>query len=366
MEKIRVGMIGVGQIAKMHLDFYRDIPEAEVVAAADIDEGELNAVSEKYGIPHRYSDFRKMLERDDLDAVDVCLHNNFHAPATIAALRAGKNVYCEKPIAGTYADGKMMLDAARETGKKLHIQLSMLYDRETKLAKRLIDGGRLGNIYLGRASGYRRRGRPFVDGYGSPSFVKKELTGGGAIFDMGVYRLTQVLFLMGLPDVARVSGKTFQTMEMYEDRKLASGYNVEELGLGLVRFTNGAILEVIEAWAIHLDQFEGSSVVGTLGGIRLYPFSYMSSMDDIEMTSRPDMDGVDERWHRVNPLESAYDSSQKHWIAALQGKVKLINTAEIALRSMMIQEGIYISDSRGCEVSADEIISISKSKAAAI
>ena len=125
MEKIRVGMIGVGQIAKMHLDFYRDIPEAEVVAAADIDEGELNAVSEKYGIPHRYSDFRKMLERDDLDAVDVCLHNNFHAPATIAALRAGKNVYCEKPIAGTYADGKMMLDAARETGKKLHIQLSI-------------------------------------------------------------------------------------------------------------------------------------------------------------------------------------------------------------------------------------------------
>ena len=156
-------------------------------------------------------------------------------------------------------------------------------------------------------------------------------------------------------------------MEMYEDRKLASGYNVEELGLGLVRFTNAAILEVIEAWAIHLDQFEGSSVVGTLGGIRLYPFSYMSSMDDIEMTSRPDMDGVDERWGTGStPWNPPHDSSQKHWIAALQGKVKLINTAEIALRSMMIQEGIYISDGRGCEVSADEIISISKSKAAAI
>jgi predicted dehydrogenase len=363
MGKIRIGMIGVGQIAKMHLESYKEIPDAEIVAAADINEKELKSVSERYKIGHIYKDFKEMLLRDDLDAVDVCLHNHYHASATVLALRAGKNVYCEKPIAGTYADGKMMVDTAKECGKKLHVQLSMLFQRETKFAKRLIDNGRLGEIYLGRSTGYRRRGRPFVDGYASATFVNKEITGGGAIFDMAIYKLSQILYLMGTPEVERLSGKTFQKMDMYEDRRLSSGYNVEELGLGFIRFKNGAVLDLIEAWAINLDEFDGSSLVGTKGGIRLYPFKYISTIDDIEMTSIPDFDTVDERWHRINPLESAYDSSQKHWIAALQGKVDLLNTAEIALRCMLIQQGIYFSDTKGCEISAEEIISSSVSKA---
>ncbi|HEY5586238.1 MAG TPA: hypothetical protein VIK78_17315, partial [Ruminiclostridium sp.] len=126
---------------------------------------------------------------------------------------------------------------------------------------------------------------------------------------------------------------------------------------------NGAALDMIESWAINLDGFDGSSIAGSKGGIRLYPFKYMSTVEDIEMVSLPEMDIVDERWHSVNPLEYAYDSSQSHWIAALQGKVELLNTAEIALSSMLIQEGVYISEERGCEVSAEEVISNSVSNA---
>ncbi|HEY5583116.1 MAG TPA: Gfo/Idh/MocA family oxidoreductase, partial [Ruminiclostridium sp.] len=227
MSKIRIGIIGVGMIAKMHMEIYKNIPDAEIVAAADINETELKFVSEKYNIPFTYTNFEEMLKRDDLDAVDVCLHNNYHAQATIKSLRAGKNVYCEKPIAGRYADGKMMIDVAKECGKKLHVQLSTLYEKETKFAKRLIDGGKLGEIYLGHATGFRRRGRPFVDGYGSSNFVKKDISGGGAIFDTAIYKLAQILYLMGMPEVQRISGKTFQKIDMYEERKLSSGYNVE-------------------------------------------------------------------------------------------------------------------------------------------
>jgi predicted dehydrogenase len=368
VEKIRVGIIGVGLIGKTHLDYYAQIDGVEVVAASDINEMELRNVAEKYKIPHTYRDFREMLKRDDLDAVDVCLHNNFHAPVTSAALQAGKHVYCEKPIAGSYADGKSMLDAAKQSGKKLHIQLSFLYSNETKAAKILIEEGKLGNLYHARSTGYRRRGRPYVDGYGTQYFTRKETAGGGALFDMGVYRISQLLYLLDAPEVVSVTGKTYQEMEIDERRKNISQFNVEELGVGFVRFNGGLTMDIIESWAIHMNDFEGSSLVGSQGGIRLpgytggqrTPFSYHTNMCDMEMDSTFNLDAMEYRWHNLRDNADAYDSSQHHWIAALQGRVELLPTAEIALQTMLISEGIYISDRLGKEVTAEEVVSLSE------
>jgi predicted dehydrogenase len=114
---IRLGIIGVGQIGKHHLNRYQTIPGATIVAVADVNESEARTVAETFNIPNIYTDFRELLNRDDLDAVDVCLHNNFHAPVTVAALRTGKHVYCEKPMAGTYCDAAQMLEAAKTTGR---------------------------------------------------------------------------------------------------------------------------------------------------------------------------------------------------------------------------------------------------------
>ena len=146
MDKVRIGVIGVGIIGKAHLDSYAQISGADVVAICDLDEAELQRVGEKYGIAARYASVDELLRRDDLDAVDVCLHNHLHAPMTIRALQSGKHVYCEKPIAGSYADGKRMVEAARDSGRQLHIQLSFLYSAETRAAKALIDDGRLGRL----------------------------------------------------------------------------------------------------------------------------------------------------------------------------------------------------------------------------
>ena len=94
-KKIRIGVIGVGQIGKHHLTAYQKIPGAEIVAVADIQEAEARHVAQQFNVPNVFTDFRRLLGRDDIEAVDVCLHNNFHAPVTIAALQAGKHVYCE-------------------------------------------------------------------------------------------------------------------------------------------------------------------------------------------------------------------------------------------------------------------------------
>ncbi|MEP6756957.1 MAG: Gfo/Idh/MocA family oxidoreductase [Chthonomonadales bacterium] len=363
---VRIGFIGCGQISRKHLQAYKDIPNAEVIAGADINPEARDRVAAEFGIPHLYSDFRQMLQRDDIDAVDICLHNNFHLPATLAALEAGKHVYCEKPITGSHADAVTMVDAATGTDLLLHIQLATLYQNETRAAKELIEGGHLGNVYHARSTGYRRRGRPYVDGYGTPTFVQKRNAAGGAIYDMGVYHISQLLYLLDNPKVTRISGKTYQEIAMDEPRRADSVYDVEELGIGLVHFANNVTLDIIEAWAINIDSFEGSSIVGSKGGVRLDPFSFSCTFGDLDITGTANLDQTRYLWDKVRGDGVLYGSSQDHWIGALQGLIPLLPTAQLALNTMLISEGIYLSDRLGREVSADEVVKSSVSTAIGI
>lgn len=365
-EKIRVGVIGTGQIGKLHLDYYQKIDGAEIVAVADMDQVEATRVGEVYKIPNVYTSAKELLQRDDIEAVDVCLHNNFHMPMTVAALEAGKHVYCEKPMAGSYRDAETMLTAARDLKKKLAIQVATLYSKETKAAKSLIEQGMLGKLYHARSTGHRRRGRPFVDGYGRPAFVQKHNSSGGALYDMGVYHIANMLYLLGNPEVTRVSGKTYQETPIDEARRKSSGYNVEELGLGFVRFKNGMCLDIIEAWAIHLDRMEGSTVFGSEGGVRLEPFGYFRSAGDLDLNCTADLEELEWRLHTVREVGDVYDSAQHHWVAALQGRVELLPVAEIALNTMLISEAIYMSEQLGREVTVEEVKESSKSTAAKI
>jgi predicted dehydrogenase len=362
-KKVRIGCIGIGQIGKHHLDNYAKIPGAELVAIADIDAAELERVGEVYAIPHRYTDFRQLLERDDLDAVDVCLHNNLHRPVTVAALEAGKHVYCEKPMAGAYIDAEAMFNKAQELGLNLSIQARLLFVDETRAARAIIDQGLLGKTYHARSYGFRRRGRPYVDGYGTPTFVQKQVASGGALYDMGVYHIMQMLYLLDNPKPRRISGKIYQETGMDEKRRQTSGYNVEELGMGFVRFGGDMTLDIIESWAIHLDGFEGSYVVGSQGGVRLEPFGFFHSAGDLSFNSSADLGEFNYRLHNVHNQGDIYDSPQHHWVAALQGRVDLLPTAELALNTMLISEGIYLSSELGREVTTEEVRQASQSTA---
>jgi predicted dehydrogenase len=363
--RVRIGVIGVGQIGKNHLNNYTEKckEEVDVVAVADINLAEAQRVGTLYGIETVTTNFRDLLKRDDITAVDVCLHNNYHAPVTIEALQAGKHVYCEKPMAGAYIDAVKMMETARETGQMLSIQLATLFANETKAARWLIDQGMLGKVYHARSTGYRRRGRPYVDGYGTSSFVQKEIASGGALYDMGVYHIARMLWLLDNPEVKRISGKVYQEMDMDPVRQANGRYDVEELGLGFVKLANDMTLDIIEAWAVNLDKFEGSAVLGAKAGIRLDPFGYFNSVGDLDFNTSVDTNEFSKRLHFLRENADAYDSAQQHWAAVLQGRVPLLPTAELALNTMLIQEGIFLSDSLGREVSADEVEAMSVSTA---
>ena len=352
---IRIGLIGAGQRGQQHLDVYQHVPGAQIVAVADINEALAQHVAARFNIPSVYTDYHALLGRDDLEAVDICLHNNLHRPVAVAAMEAGKHVYCEKPMAGSYADARIMYDTAQALGRKLSIQLFTLFRPETRAARILIDEGCLGELYHARSTGFRRRGRPYVDGYGTPTFVQKRHAAGGALYDMGVYHIAGMLYLLGNPSVARITGKTYQKTAMDPRREKDSGYDVEELGLGFVHFTNDMTLDIIESWAVHLDGFEGSSILGTLGGVRLQPFGYYHNIGDLEINSTMDLEQISYRWKNVHEGGDVYDSAGHHWVAALQGRVDLLPSAELALNTMLISEGIYLSEQLGREVTAEEL-----------
>jgi predicted dehydrogenase len=141
---------------------------------------------------------------------------------------------------------------------------------------------------------------------------------------------------------------------------------VEELGLGFVRLQDGITLDIIEAWSVLLDGFEGSSVLGSQGGVRLEPFGFFHSVGDLDMNATADLERFMFRVHNVRGVGDEYDSAQHHWIAALQGRVELLPSAELALNTMLISEGIYLSEKVGHEVSTEEIRASSVSTAVAL
>jgi predicted dehydrogenase len=345
--RVRIGVIGCGQIAQTHFKHYQNIADAEVVACADIVRERAETSAKTYGIPNVYDNAWDLLKRDDLDAIDICLHNNLHLPGAVAVLESGRHCYCEKPMAGAYRDAVTMLETAKKTGKKLHVQLSGLYSGEVRAVKELIDAGALGDIYYARSNGHRRRGRPYIDGYGRPAFVQKQISSGGALYDMGVYHISEMLYLLGNPTVERITGKTFQKMPMDPKRAADSG-----------------AMDILEAWSIHLDSFEGSFIVGSEGGARLRPFGFFRSYGDLDVSGTASMDSAKFRWRKLRSADGDTDvreNSQRHWVASLRGEDTLLPTAEIALNTMLISEGIYLSQKLNREVTAEEVHEMSVS-----
>ena len=134
MKELRVAMIGCGDISHRHMRVYANIQKnahligftAKVVAVAEVRPDRLKAWGERYGFDSKdlYTDFHEMLKRDDIDTVDVCVHNNLHCPVSIEVMKAGYDCYCEKPLAASYHDAKLMVDAAKALGRKFHLQMN--------------------------------------------------------------------------------------------------------------------------------------------------------------------------------------------------------------------------------------------------
>ena len=158
--KLKIGIIGTGWIAGDHMTSYLHMPDAEVVAGADLIPGKAEAFFERFGRKdvRTYPDHTSMLEAEELDAVSICTYNAAHAQCAIDALNKGVNVLLEKPMCVTLDEAVAIREAEKKSGKVLSIGFQPRFDANMKKIKEICDSGVLGKIYYIQTGGGRRTG----------------------------------------------------------------------------------------------------------------------------------------------------------------------------------------------------------------
>lgn len=269
--KFKVGIIGTGGIFRAaHVHGWKAIPEAEIVAVADVNADRAASLAKELNIQHVFTDFRDLVKLD-LDAVDVCTPNGVHHSAVMAALRAGKHVVCEKPLATTTKEVRQMGELADKLKLVLMTAQHQRWTASTMAIKQWADAGNLGDVYHARVRAMRRAWLPV-----SPGFIDQKLSGGGPCMDIGVHALDAALWIMGFPKPVRVTGtakvnfaQTHKIPGMWGewDRKL---FSVEDFAAGFVHFENGATMTLEAAWLGHQQENEDMSfqLFGMNGGVK--------------------------------------------------------------------------------------------------
>jgi len=272
MSKLRIGIVGLGFIGtQKHLvGLAQHTDKCEIVAFCDYELDKAQAAKDTYGSPDSYvtADYRDLVNDSTLDVIHVCTWNTNHCEITCAALEAGKHVLCEKPMAVTGEDARTMRDTAERTGKKLSVGFQYRLRKESQFLRKVVDEGRLGEIYAAKAHAVRRRGVPTWG-----VFTDKEKQGGGPLIDLGGHAIDLALWYMDNYDVTSVTGVVNYKLGDKPEGNMAgpwdpATYTVEDSAFGSVRFTNGASLFVEAAWALNVQDSREACVTlcGTEGG----------------------------------------------------------------------------------------------------
>lgn len=271
MKKLKVGIVGCGSIANgKHLPAMKRHGGFEIVAFCDLIRERAEKTKEEYGTEDAriYTDFQELV-KEELDAVYVLTPNNAHAPAAIAALKAGKNVMCEKPMAKTYAEAKAMVEAAKESGKLLTIGYQNRYRKDSTFLKRFCQNGEMGEIYFAKAHAIRRRAVPTWG-----VFIDEEKQGGGPLIDIGTHALDLTLWMMDNYEPASVTGSTFRKLADQKETGNAFGdwdpekFTVEDSAFGYIKMKNGAAIFLESSWALNSLEVDEAktSLCGTKAG----------------------------------------------------------------------------------------------------
>ncbi len=282
-EPLRVGVVGLGYAGGQHLKNFVRMPNVEAVALAGLEEERLRELGGQYGVPNLYRSWEDLVARDDLDVVSIGAPNHLHAPIAIAALRGGKHVLCEKPLARTGAEAEGIVRAAREADRAVHIAFTQRERGDVQALKRHVEEGNLGRIYHAKATWMRRNGIPGMGGW----FTSKEMAGGGPLIDLGVHMVDMALYLMGEPQVESVSCATYAELGPrgsggWQGKGMMTGgnaYEVEDLATAFIRLSDGATLNLEAGWAVYRESSDdfGVTLYGTDGGAEMKVKNYGTS-----------------------------------------------------------------------------------------
>ena len=272
MKKVNVAIIGCGGIANgKHLPSLRKVEQVNLVAFCDIEVEKARVAADEYGVSGAkvYADYQELLKDASIDVVHVCTPNISHAEISIAAMKAGKHVMCEKPMAKTSEEGKRMVTVAEETGRKLTIGYNNRFRQDSQYLRKVCQRGDLGEVYFAKAHAIRRRAVPTWG-----VFLDEEKQGGGPLIDIGTHALDLTLWMMDNYKPKSVMGSTFHKLGERKDAANAWGpwdpekFTVEDSAFGFITMENGATIVLESSWALNSLEIDEAkcSLSGTNGG----------------------------------------------------------------------------------------------------
>lgn len=347
MEKLKVAVIGAGAIARNHVQGYRNAG-AEVLAICDVNPAALEKAKTEMNIPAGFTDIKKILGDKAIAAVSICTPNALHCEMTVAALKAGKHVLCEKPMALEPRQAEEMVKAARKADRVLMLGHNNRFTPEVQQVNRMREQGLLGEVYHAKASIIRRRGIPGLGGW----FTTRAKSGGGPLIDIGIHAIDRAWYMMGKPRPVAVSGicynKFGRDIEKYVcvgmwagPRKLDGVMDVEDFAAALIRFDNGATMQVEVSWAANREDEPMKSVImGDKAGVLLVN-------DDLTIFGERDNSLVTEK---VAFDKSIYPDRHQHFVDCLTRGVTCTCPGEDGLAMQRVLYGIQKSSDANKEV----------------
>jgi predicted dehydrogenase len=346
-EKVRLGVIGAGAIGVDHIFNLQRHPRAEVVALAETSIERGAEAAEKYAIAEVVDDYRKLLDRTDIDAISVALPNSMHASVGLEILDAGKHLFMEKPFATNAADAQKLIDAAEAKNRMLFVGMNQRFRPEALSLQQLVARGDLGDVYYAQAYWLRRNGIPRIGSW----FTQKKVAGGGCTYDIGVHMLDLAMFLLNDFDVESVSG---QIDSRFGNRGLGEGgwgkseidpsrpFDVEDFSAAFLKFRSGRTIQFTASWAlIHESRDKhGVQLFGTEAGAVLgsEPRLIKRGADDFIIEDLPMLEP------QVEP------NRMMHFVDCLLGRAKPLVTPAQALAVQRVLDAIYESSAQRREI----------------
>ncbi|HOJ31146.1 MAG TPA: Gfo/Idh/MocA family oxidoreductase [bacterium] len=348
MKKIKIGVIGAGGISHAHIEAFKQLPDIEVAAISDPNETKLSFVAEKYGILKRFANWEDLL-KEQIDIVSICSPNAFHAQQAISALKAGKHVICEKPVAMSVEEAESILETAKQTGNKFMVAFCHRFAPHSQFIKKMVNAGQMGELYYAKASCLRRRGIPGLGTW----FTTKKLAGGGPLIDIGVHILDLAIYLMGCPEPKLIVGVTYNKFKNQAvdggwppvwsrvGDKPTGTFDVEDLAAGFIRFKNNTTLFLEASWAGNSEVGLKISLFGTKSGVQYWT----EAKPPLKIYG--DINGVVTDATTEFPSVNVYHAEIEHFVNCVRNNIQPITTPEEIITVIKIIQNIYKSAETG-------------------
>lgn len=352
-KKLTIGMIGMGGIARgCHVPGYHSIPDdCEIKWACDVNTEVAQKAADEFKIPHVTANYQDVLADPEVDAVSITTPNKYHMQPTIDALKAGKHVLCEKPLAMNADEARKMCRAAKDSGKILQVALQMRFSGPGRFMKDYIDNGHMGDVYFARAQALRRRGVP---AWGV--FIDKEQQGGGPLIDIGVHVLDFTLFMMGYPKPVSASGMTWNTLGKdpalfnYWGDYDRDKFTVEDMAVGFIRFEGGKVVILESSFMANIErEFFQTQLMGTKSGAIVKP----GGDDAVQIFTEQDRQLFDLKPRNVPDVKSHHTAEVQAFVKAIQNGEESPVPGENGLILNAIFDALYKSAGSGKEEPID-------------